>query len=111
MHTDSAGSYDLRRKGINTEKARGRGGKGLQEGVKGKWIEWDFVRLEGSRQADGARKQGAGVREQSILYSHSLNPLSNRSMKWHSPVQKRKVRRKDGERRYSCAYISPDLWW
>lgn len=31
--------------------------------------------------------------EQSVLYSHSLNPLWNRSMKWHSPVQKRKVKR------------------
>ena len=27
------------------------------------------------------------------MYSHSLNPLWNRSMKWHSPVQKRKVKR------------------
>jgi len=34
-----------------------------------------------------------GRREQSVLYSHSLNPLWNRSMKWHSPVQKRKVKR------------------
>ncbi|MEQ2177705.1 hypothetical protein GOODEAATRI_006375, partial [Goodea atripinnis] len=43
-HTDSVGSYDLM-KGISTEKAKGRGGKGLQEGVKGNgiWIEWDFV--------------------------------------------------------------------
>lgn len=45
-------------------------------------------RIWGLRQADG------GVRgEQSVPYSHSLNPLWNRSMKWHSPVQKRKVKR------------------
>lgn len=38
-----------------------------------------------------AGRRGRG--EQSVLYSHSLNPLWNRSMKWHSPVQKRKVKR------------------
>lgn len=47
------------------------------------------ARIQGLRQADG----GGGSGKQSILYSHSLNPLWNRSMKWHSPVQKRKVKR------------------
>lgn len=46
-----------------------------------------------------------GRQEKSILYSHSLNPLWNRSMKWHSPVQKRKVKRTGDERRYSSVYI------
>lgn len=39
----------------------------------------------------GGRQTGEW--EQSVLYSHSLNPLWNRSMKWHSPVQKRTVKR------------------
>lgn len=59
----------------------------------------DQIGFGGLRQADG---RGRGLRggggDQSVLYSHSLNPLWNRSMKCHSPVQKevrRKVMRED----------------
>lgn len=58
---------------------------GLQERLAG--VGCGVGRSWGLRQADGGRE------EQSVLYSHSLNPLWNRSMKWHSPVQKRKVKR------------------
>lgn len=80
-HTDIPGACD-RKGGINTEEA----GEGWG-GVAGKGVVSGVGRIWGLTQADG----GGG--EQSVLYSHSLNPLWNRSMKWHSPVQKRKVKR------------------
>lgn len=66
----------------------------------------DRVGFGGLRQADDW-----GKGEQSVLYSHSLNPLWNRSMKWHSPVQKRKVRRKVMRGDIAAPISAPDLWW
>lgn len=71
----------------STPRRPGRGGLELQERVAG--MESSVGQIWGLRQAEGK----AGEEEQSILYSHSLNPLWNRSMKWHSPVQKRKAKR------------------
>lgn len=61
------------------------GGLGLQGRVAGVG--------SGAGRIWGFKAGRRGRREQSVLYSHSLNPLWNRSMKWHSPVQKRKVKR------------------
>lgn len=65
-------------------------GKGLQEILEG-GRGVDRVGFDGLRQADDGKVEGRG--EQSALYSHSLNPLWNRSMKCLSPAQKRKVRK------------------
>lgn len=69
---------------------QGRDRVGLQ-GKGGTGGKWEWVGFWCLGEADGGARVGDG--EQSVLYSHRLNPLWNRSMKWHSPVQKRKVRR------------------
>lgn len=56
-------------------------------GCRKGWQGWEVRGFGGFK----AGRRGSG--KQSVLYSHSLNPLWNRSMKWHSPVQKRKVKR------------------
>lgn len=82
----------------NIKKNRRGGGGGIRGSKAGK-------RYGGHRCGGVGRVAGAG--RQSVLYSHSLSPLWNRSMKWHSPVQGKKSEETGDERRYSRVYISP----
>lgn len=83
------------REGINTERAKGRA-VGALAGNVGSGSNRIWRVTAGRRERTGVKGGGGG--DQSVLYSHSLNPLWNRSMKCHSPVQKevrRKVMRED----------------
>lgn len=82
-HTDSPEASD--RVGVR----RGRGG--VEDGAGG---ERGGCRVKGGRVKRGRGFRQVGGWERSELYSHSLNPLWNRSMKWHSPVQRRRGRRR-----------------
>lgn len=106
-HTDSLGGLQPAEGGggdSNIKETRAwagcRGKKGWDSGVKGRQTGWGKV------------VGGRAGQEQSVLYSHSLNPLWNRSMKWHSPVQKRKVKRQVMREDIAASISAPDsLRW